>query len=162
MNKPVKLPTDGEVFKLTLDPVLPMQMLKQDGYSSSAWQYKGVAITESQTRKFKLERTGHELVSSFTGINDVINYLIRPGEKPAAGQWREAFSKAFPQNSGEDGIGFLDPSWFNDEGLAYFPVLVRPLLGPANERMGWESRFVQVDPFDLYADIRWLVEVMLP
>jgi hypothetical protein len=141
------VPDVGQVFELTLNPVVsPLDMVSGDGYTASKWKYTGTAITESQTRRFKLEQVGY-----CSNLDEVRRKLTKPGQKPAEGQFREAFKALYPKPDGQGPIGIPDASWVGPSGGADFPVL-------RGSGKAWRSFFDWAD-FRREGFWRWLVEV---
>jgi hypothetical protein len=148
MSDRMPLPRVGEVFQLILNPAIaPLDMIRHDAGNLDEWKFKGRAVTEPQTRRFKLVRVGYS-----PNLDHVRRHLTMPGQRPANGQWREAFSLAFPTVDGDGPIGFPDASWVHPCGKAAFL-----LLGGSSG--AWSSGSLWAD-VDLYADWRWMVEVV--
>lgn len=138
------MPADGVEFNLTLDPIAPLEMVRNDGYDPEDWSHNGLVITTPQTSRFKFVSIGCQ-----PDLNAVIAALKQHGTIPG-GQWREAIKKVFKP----DGLhprGIADPSWESPNGRACFPVVG----GGGGSRFGWAG-FVHGEGW------RWLVVIDFP
>lgn len=139
------IPVDGIEFELMLEAVRGLDMAKSNGYDTSNWRFKGEDIAESETRRFKLVSLEY-----CPDLDEIRDKLTSSGQEPALGQAWGAFKKAFPQNNGKGPIGFPDPSWVDQRGIARFPTL----RGHGNLWVPYLDWTV-----GCYGDWHWLVEV---
>jgi hypothetical protein len=117
----IYIPNVGEAFQMTLngeDPTNnPIAMIRSDGYYDQ-WSYIGQKITGVVTAHFKL------ISAKNVWVVEIIEEIKQHGKIPS-GQWRQAFTKQFPEwRSAYKYIGFPDCSWKNDENdTKLFPYL---------------------------------------
>lgn len=117
----IYIPNVGEEFQMTLDgddPTNdPIAIIRSDGYYDR-WSYIGQKITGIATSCFKL------ISSEKVWVDDILKDIKRQGKIPC-GQWRQAFTKQFPEwRNAYKNIGFPDCSWKNNEnGAKLFPYL---------------------------------------
>lgn len=114
---PRPMPADNEEFDLTINPIAPLKMVENDGYSDyKKWQFHGHEIKVSQTRRFKWVAVGY-----CRNLDEVREKLEPHGSIPG-GQWREAVKATF-QPDGQHPRGIADPSWESPDGRRRFPCV---------------------------------------
>ena len=140
---PTQYPANGVAFELTIfEPFTGLEMVRRFGYNPTGWKFNGTEIITPQTKKFMLVSIGEQ-----PNLKAVKSELAQYGAIPA-GQWCDAFKKAFPQPDGNGSIGVVDSSWVLPDGGASFPCV---------SAVGGLFFLWSVDGFDAFW--RWLVEM---
>ena len=140
---PTQYPANDTVFTLTISkPFIGLEMVRRFGYNPTGWKFNGTEIITPQTKKFMLVPIGEQ-----PNLKAVKSALAQYGAIPA-GQWCDAFKKAFLQPDGNGPIGVADSSWVSPRGNAIFPHV--PSDGDVI--FDWSA-------YDFHAHWRWLVEV---
>ena len=135
------MPALGMEFSLTYDDRpedQPLAMVAGDGYGEG-WTYHGTPLKGTVTRTFKRKKVGR-----CRDLAEMIAKATTKTEKPAHGQFRNPFKRAFEPDGTPN--AFPDGSWEDSDGNRDFPYV----YGVGNSRFFWT---------DVELGERWVVVV---